>query len=71
MCSSDLARRRDLEHTIDLLKGRLVAQERRAECAEEVAADLRGKLAGVLGSASWRATKPLRSLRWAQRPEAE
>lgn len=66
-----VARRGDLERTIDLLKGMLAVQERRAENAEADVVDLHGKLAGVLGSASWRATRPLRILRGAQRPEAE
>ena len=64
-----VARSIDLEHTIDLLEGRLAAQERRAEHAEADAADLRGKLAGVLGSASWRATRPLRAVRGSRHPE--
>ncbi len=63
------ARSIDLEHSIETLRGLLAAQEQRAERAEAEAADLRGKLSGVLGSASWRVTRPLRALRGSTRPE--
>lgn len=64
-----VARGIDLEHTIEQLGVKLAGQERRAERAEAEAADLRGKLAGVLGSASWRATRPLRAVRGSGHPE--
>jgi hypothetical protein len=64
-----VARSVDLEHTIEMLQAKLAIQERRAEHAEADASDLRGKLAGVLGSASWRATRPIRAVRGSGHPE--
>ena len=64
-----VARRVDLEHTIEMLLAKLAIQEQRAVHAEADASDLRGQLAGVLGSASWRATRPLRAVRGSRHPE--
>ena len=63
------ARTIDLEYTVSILRERLAIQERRAEVAEADAAELRGKLAGVLSSASWRATRLLRAARGSSHPE--
>ena len=64
-----VARTIDLEYTMSLLRERLAIQERRAEVAEADAAELRGKLSGVLASASWRATRLLRAARGSSHPE--
>lgn len=64
-----VARSVDLEHTIEMLRAKLLVEERRADHAEAEASDLRGTLAGVLGSASWRATRPLRAIRGSGHPE--
>jgi hypothetical protein len=63
------ARAGDLERTIVQLRDDVAFQTRRADHAEFEAVELRGQLAGVLGSLSWRATRPLRILRGSRRPE--
>ena len=64
-----VARSVDLEHAIAMLRAKLEIQERRADHAEADASDMRGKLAGVLGSASWRVTRPLRAVLGSGHPE--
>ena len=65
-----VARAGDLERTIARLREDVASEQRRVERAEDEAVELRGLLDGVLHSASWRATRPLRMLRGAQRPES-
>ena len=60
----------DLHRVIAGLREDVASERRRVDRAEAEAVKLRGLLEGVLSSASWQVTRPLRVLRGAQRPEA-